>query len=129
MFRYIIIPLIIFCGFTLAAAQWFHYQLQQSEVKNQELSRQNLLLNHRISMLKTRLGELSGILSREMMKLNSLKETNNDVREKINKALHNDSCAHRPVPDDVIRVQRDEILRDGSVYFDTSKSARTESPP
>lgn len=93
-----------------AGGLWLRHQLHvQEELKrlNQHLSEQNSVITQRMTQLTTQVATLSAVLSEQGQHQRRLEENSDAVRKQLRSVLAKDTCASEPVPDDVIRLQRD----------------------
>ncbi|WLI79091.1 hypothetical protein Q5705_07730 [Kosakonia sp. H02] len=82
-------------------------QLQLLLKQNMQLTTQAEHLNNRLLQIQAQAAALSTTLARQQQQQNKLEETNYAIRQRLHKALAQDYCAGQPVPDDVVRLQRE----------------------
>lgn len=103
-----------------------HSELKRLKQHNNLLKKQTELLNSRLLLLKAQAANLSEVLTRHQNTKKKLEERNDSVRQQIQVALGQDVCADRLVPDDVIRLLRNDA---GSASVPTNTYSRVFTSP
>lgn len=91
---------------------WLRMQYQQvNSLKQQNASLKSQLeqLNTHLRHLKNHAATLSAAVAEQQITQKKLEEKNNAVRKALQNKLAENDCADKPVPDDVIRLQRDAL--------------------
>lgn len=84
----------------------------------QKIKKNNLILltdfkkvNSQLAFIHSQKSLLSEVLEDQRLQSKKLEEINETVRQRLYAAQKNDTCAGRSVPADVIRVQRENLIR------------------
>lgn len=83
-----------------------HSELKTLKQHNILLIKQTEQLTNRLLLLQAQTANLSLVLTHHQQTKKQLEEGNDSVRQQLQVALGQDVCADRLVPDDVIRLQR-----------------------
>ena len=106
--------------FILLAVGWRCIQRQQAQLavlleNNTRLSQQVDILKAHASEMKKREANLSAALTTRQQTQQRLEEKHEQQRHRLRQAVVQAPCAAQPVPNDVIRLQRDALRDDNAV--------------
>ena len=99
----------------ISGGLWLRHQLnmqKQLQQHNQSLKEQNDAYAKRMNELATQLARLSDVLREQNLHQQHLEKESDDIRKQLRTFLAHDVCAGEPVPDNVIRLQREALGND-----------------